>query len=406
MNKTRTTTGDRAGLTLAIAAAISVAPAARCQGDRPPSAIPERLWVDVEKGRDRNPGTERRPVRTLSAALALLPEPLTKSVVIELGAGEHPTTGGIGMPDNVLELMLRMRPSVEVTIVGPRGEGAGAVLAWQGGRAMVDARDGHWRLEGLQIGSMSLRQRRGVMVESPALVTLDGVAFRTRSQSDAGIYAHRGGRVELRGAIRLNEHLRDEAPEESFCGIIAVDHGSVEFVEREGASLELGNGSLSARYWGLIRLGCATAEITSWSDSNCLALANSARIDLHDTATTLRARKPNNTPIGPEHDGHILAEGARLIIEGENDCAITLQKASTLTCNDIELRGTFRKALWAMSGSMFVGRFIGDVSRVEARTGASVHIEKVSGTLHGPVEAHEGARVSLPDGTVVSGDGS
>lgn len=250
---------------------------------------------------------------------------------------------------------------------------------------------------------MSTAQRRGAAVAGPAHVTLKDVTFRTRSHSDAGIHVHRGGRVSLRGAIRLNEHLHDEAPAESFCGIVATDHGTVQFVERDGASLDLGNGSLSVSYWGCIRLGCATARITSWTDSNPLALSNSGRIDLHDTTTTLRARRRDNVPIGPEHDGHILAEGARIVLEGDNDCAIALQKASTLTCNDIELRGTFRKTLWAMSGSMFVGGFAGDVTQVEARTGASVHLEKVTGELRGPVIAAEGARVSLPDGTVAGG---
>lgn len=166
------------------------------------------------------------------------------------------------------------------------------------------------------------------MVQGPGEVTLKDVTFRTRSNSDAGIYAHRGGKVTLLVRIRLNEHLHDEAPDESFCGIIATDHGSVRFGERAGAVLEIGNGSLSASYWGAIRLGCERATITSWGrQSNNLAVNNSGRIDLHDTETTLRAKVPENTPIGPEHDGHILAEGAHIIIDGTNDCAISLQKA-------------------------------------------------------------------------------
>jgi hypothetical protein len=390
---------------LAVLIAIAAGSAGVAANPARPPQEPDRLWVDAERGRDQNPGTHARPLRTLSAALARLTEPLAESVKIELSGDSHPTTGGHGMPHDVLELMLRMRPGVEVRIVGQRAaDGALPVLAWEGGRAMVDVRDGHWRLENLQVGSFSQRQRTGVMVEGPALVTLADVTIRTRSHSDAGILAHRLGRVVLLGAIRLNEHLHDETEDDSFCGIIATDHGTVKFDQREGASLELGNGSLSASYYGVIRLGCATAKITSHGrQSNNLAVNQSGRIDLHGTTTTLRARVRKNTPIGPEHDGHILAEDAHIVIEGENDCAITLQKASTFTCNDIELRGTFRKTLWVMSGSMFVGRFLGDVTLVEAHTGGAVHLEAVAGQVLGPVIATSGGTISLPDGTVVRG---
>ncbi len=182
----------------------------------------------------------------------------------------------------------------------------------------------------------------------------------------------------------------------------ATARASSQFGARDGASLDIGNGSLSASYWGAIRLGCQRATITSWGrQSNNLAVNNSGRIDLHDTETTLRANVKENTPIGPEHDGHILAEGAHVIIEGSNDCAIALQKASTFTCNDIELRGTFRKSVWAMSGSLFVGRFLTDVTRLEAHTGAGIHIEAIAGKLLEEPTADTGAVVSLPGGRVV-----
>lgn len=152
--------------------------------------------------------------------------------------------------------------------------------------------------------------------------------------------------------------------------------------------MDIGNGSLSATYYGCISLGCETARITSWADqSNNLAINNSGRIDLHGTRVLLRARKKENTPIGLEDDGHILGEGARVTIEGANNMAIALQKASTFTCNDIELRGQFDSCLWASSGSMFVGRFLTDVGRVEATTGAGVHIEKINGRFLGPAVA-------------------
>ena len=364
---------------------------------------PTRLFVDAERGKDTHPGSERRPLRSLSAALELLPEPLASTVTIEV-RGVHRTTGGRRMDEGVLALAHRMRPGCEVRIVGRRDEGGEPpVLAWEGDGAMIDAREGTWRLESLCLGTFSTKQRRGLEVAGPATVTCKDLSVRTRSNSDAGILARRGGLVLLRGAIRLNADLFDEAPDESFCGIVATEHGIVRFEEREGASLEIGNGSLSASLYGIVELGCASARITSWGrQSNNLAVNDSGRIDLRNTPTTLCARRRENTPIGPEHDGHILAEDAHIRIVGENDCAITLQKASTFTCNDIELAGSFRKTLWAMSGSMFVGRFLTDVTQVEAHTGASVHIEGIAGQCRGPVIATSAGVVSLPDRVVTA----
>jgi hypothetical protein len=300
--------------------------------------------------------------------------------------------------------MRRMRPGVRVSIVGQTNRsGELPKMAWEGGAAMVDVREGVWWLENTQIGTGTKRQRRGVMVAGPGCVTLKNVTFRTRSLSDAAIYAQRGGLVELRGAIKLNEHLHERAEEETFAGIIATDHGIVRFAERDGASLEIGNGSLSASYYGVIGLGCKTARITSWGEqSNCLAVNNSGRIDLHNTTTRLCARQKQNTPIGLEHDGHVLAEGAHIIIEGTNDTAIYLQKSCTLTCNDIEIRGNCPNTLTASSGSMFVGRFKSDVAGITATTSATINIEAADGKIAGPLSATRGGIISLPDGKIVS----
>ena len=78
--------------------------------------------------------------------------------------------------------------------------------------------------------------------------------------------------------------------------------------------------------------------------------------------------------------------------------AIALQKASTLTCNDIELRGTFGKSLWASSGSMFVGRFRTDVSDISADTSAQINIEALDGKIRGEVTATAIAAVSFAAG--------
>ena len=129
---------------------------------------------------------------------------------------------------------------------------------------------------------------------------------------------------------------------------------------------------------------------------------SSGRIDVLGTEVTLIAKDPRNTPIGLEHDGHVLAEDAVIHIRGENHSAIALQKASTFTCNDIDLEGTFGHALWASSGSMFAGCFLGDVSRLEASTGAQILVEKIGGKLTGSAEARTGGLVALPDRVVRS----
>jgi hypothetical protein len=366
---------------------------------------PTSLWVDGQRGRANGRGTQEQPCQSVSQAISMLPEVLTRSVTIQVAAGVYPTTGGQDMPANRLELMRRMRPGVIVRIIGLAGkDGLPPRLSWEGAAAMVHVSEGEWSLENVQVGSGSKRQGRGVMVTGPGRVTLNNVTFRTCSLSDAAIYAERGGEVVLLGAIRLNEHLHDKAEEQTFAGIIATHHGSVRFAENRGASLDIGNGSLSASYYGCIELGCATARITSWGEqSNTLAINNSGRIDLHNTTTTLCAKRKRNTPIGLEHDGHILAEGAHVVIEGENDMAIALQKASTLTCNDIELRGRFGRTLWASSGSMFVGRFLSDVTDIVADTAARINIERIDGNVRGAVTATRCATIALPD-RVVKGE--
>jgi hypothetical protein len=391
------------GAILATATAVAIVASAAEPGLRP--VVPATVYVNGAEGSDTAPGDQQRPLKSLSAAIALVPDPLDRSVTIEWTDGDCPTTGGRDMAPNRLELMRRMRPGVRVSIIGrPNKTGALPSLAWEGGEAMVDVREGDWWLENVQVGTGTKRQRRGVMATGPGQITLKNVTFRTRSLSDAGIYAHRGGAVLLRGAIKLNEDLHDKAEEETFAGIIATDHGLVRFAESEGASLDLGNGSLSASYYGVIRLGCKTARITSWGDqSNCLAVNNSGRIDLHDSTVRLCARQRRNTPVGLEHDGHVLAEGAHLIIEGTNDTAIALQKASTLTCNNIEIRGSCPTTLSASSGSMFVGRFATGIAALHATTSAAINIEEVRGAIGGPVTATHCGMISLPDRDVFSG---
>ena len=50
-----------------------------------------------------------------------------------------------------------------------------------------------------------------------------------------------------------------------------------------------------------------------------------------------------------------------------------------------------------------MGRFLGDVTALRARTGAQIHIEALAGEVTGTVEARSGGLISLPD-RVVRGD--
>lgn len=361
---------------------------------------PIELRVDPAQGSDKNKGDARHPMKSIAAAVALVPDPVTQPVTIVLAGGVYDTTGGCEMPERTLQLMRRTRPGVVVRFVAADAK-TPVVLGWPGSE-MVLVTEGSWAFEGLQIGAFTKDQRRGITVTGPARVELRSVTFRLRSNSDAAIWARNGGVAMLRGRIAINEHLHEKAEDETFSGVLATEHGIVEFASRDGSALDLGNGSLSVRTYGIIRLGCERARITCWTQSNNLGANSSGRIDLLGTPVTLCARQRNNTPIGLEHDGHVLAEDAKITIAGANDSAIALQKASTFTCNDILLDGDFEHAIWASSGSMFVGRFLCDIGKVESSTGAGIHIEKVTGKVIGPVTARSGGVVSLPDRVVRS----
>jgi hypothetical protein len=242
----------------------------------------------------------------------------------------------------------------------------------------------------VQVGSRQRGQREGVRVTGPASIELRSVRIRTASQSAPGVHSTRGGLVELYGDIELNEDLHDNAGDgESFCGILADYNGVVRFRQREKASLSIGNGSLSASYYGVIELGCAVATITSWHEqANVIAVNNSGRVDFHSTKATLAARNPRNTPIGLEDDGHVLAEGAPITIRGfDNGNAIVCQKDSSFYCNDVTFDGPFRSALLASSGSTLLLGVIGDLPGGDATTGARIVLEKCTGKRIRPVNA-------------------
>jgi len=364
----------------------------------------QRLFVDPERGRDDGEGTREKPLRTLSAALARIPEPLSEEVTLELAPGRHDTTGGVDMPASSLRLEKRMRLGGRIRIESAP-DGDPARLTWKGERRTIEASQGRWVLERLVVGSFEPDQIRGLYAHGPVEVSVRDTSFELRSRSDAALWAERGARIALTGAIRVNDRdlgapQGQPAPEDSYSGLVATDGGVIEFEDGSQSSLVLGNGSLRASYWGSIRLGCRTAELTCHTRSNVLSIGNSGRIDLRNTRTTLTAVDPRNTPVGLEHDGHVLGEDAELHLRGACEAAIALQKASTLTCNDVYLEGEFSTALWASSGSMFVGRFRTDVGRLQARTGAQIHVEALDGELLGPAEVSGGGLISLPDRVV------
>ena len=374
----------------------------------PASAESLDLYVDATRGKDAASGKEGAPLKTIGAAIERLPRVIGQEVTIHLAPGRYAITGGKGRDAKRLELNRPMREGVRVKIKGARGSAGseGVVLDWanRSSRFMIVVTRGHWALENVQLGTRKATQRHGISVAGPALLEVRDVRIRTRSFSGPGLHAHHGGRIHLYGTIELNEDLHeDRGEEESFCGIVAEYFGTVRFRQRKGASLSMGNGNLDVRTYGIIELGCERARITSWGEqSNVIAVNDSGRIGFRNTTTTICAQNPRNTPIGLEHDGHVMAEGARIIILGrDNHSAIVLQKASSFFCNDVEIRGRVRQALTAYSGSTLLVGVLGDLGGVRATTGSRIIVEKCTGSLVGPVTADKMGQVLLPDGKVV-----
>lgn len=383
---------NRIAFCLVLAAAVAGTSIAH-QDPAPPSD----LHVDPEKGHDANPGTPDRPLKTIGGAVAKLPGELRLSVTVHLKNGTYGESGR-EQPPGWLVLDRAMWPEVAVTFEGPTA----AVLDWEGGDCLVLATRGRWAFRGVQLGTGRKRQRNGFAAEGPALLELRDVRVRTSSFEGAGILARRGGRVHLTGRIGLNEEFHDKAPDESFCSILAEDNGVVRFTERDGASLSMGNGALRARYYGVIRLGCESARITSWTMSNAATIGNSGRIDFQGTATVLKATNPRNAPIGPEDDGHLMAEDTHLVLEGcDNDWAVMLQKSSSFFATKLELKGKFRNGIHVGSGSVFAGSVRGELGALRAVSGGHLTLQEGSTRPKGSATVAEGGTITLPGGQVI-----
>lgn len=361
------------------------------------------LFVDPRSGSDRGEGTRGAPLASIGEALRRLPRVVTTAVTIELAPGRY---GSWGEDGATLELEHPMRVGGRVRITGKDSRpdahaSEGVVLDWETPGFLVSASRGEWVLDSLQIGRNRSGQTRGVDVSGSALVELRDVRIRTGSVLGPGIRARHGGRIHLAGEILLNEHLRYASPlPDTFASITAQYGGLIRFIQREGASLTLGNGNLDARYYGIIELGCEQAAVTSWSERwNTIAVNNSGRIDLHGSTLRVAAPDPRNTPIGLEGDGHVLAEGAHIVIEANgNKNGIVLQKASSLFADDVKIEGRLERSLIAMSGSHLHVRVQGDLEEIVADTGATIVVQKLDGRLIGPVRERAAGRVVLPAG--------
>lgn len=347
------------------------------------------LYVHPDSGKDDNPGTKDKPFQTVGAAVEHVPLIVASQVSIHLAAGEYKKKGGQGDPSGALVLERQMRrdgergAEVGIRLLGEdsrfeRQAKPGEVILDFSGSPLVQVFGGVWHLENLQIGNRTSKSsQEGIeVIGTASLVHLKDLRIRTRSQSGAGMRAFRGGEIDLYGSIELNEDLHDKAPEASFCRMEAGQNGTIRCRDPKG-SLSVGNGSLSTGYYGVIELGCKTAAITSWTSANCLAINNSGRIDLHGTETTLCSKIPNGTVIGPEDDGHILAEGARIILKTQpgSISRVTLQKASMLMGGTFVVEGPSAAGFSTMSGSRLICAARGKVADVGADTGSYILLD-------------------------------
>jgi len=121
---------------------------------------------------------------------------------------------------------------------------------------------------------------------SNALGVFDGAKFSNVTQVTSGT-----GNSLVLDSLVIEAGTPDPAYDTDGNGVkdsdFRVNGGVIEFEDGSRSSLVLGNGSLRASYWGSIRLGCRSAELTCHTRSNVLSIANSGRIDLRNTRTTL-----------------------------------------------------------------------------------------------------------------------
>jgi len=127
--------------------------------------VPSELYVDPQKGRDNEPsaGSFEKPFRSISAAIAVIPEEVRTPITIHLLPGRYDTTGGHGMPDNHLVLRRRTASGCYIQLKGAGGGKVNArpvLLDWISA-PMVTVCEGRWRIGHIQLGTRNKKQRQG-----------------------------------------------------------------------------------------------------------------------------------------------------------------------------------------------------------------------------------------------------
>ena len=311
------------------------------------------------------------------------------------------------MASSTLELNRQTKHRTKVRIVGEPS----AVFDWEHGGALylVAVTQGHWTIENIQVGTRTGIQWRGIAAIGAGEIDLIDVRLHVGTPSASGLIATRGGQINLSGTIEINEDLHYGGSDQDFARISASYNGSVKFIGSYGTgTLDMGNGSLSASYFGTIELGFGTANITSHTSNNNIAINNSGRVDLHGTPTTLTATHLNNTPVGLEDDGHMLVEGATITINKKpGQHAIILQKSSTMlgggnVVNIVREASDSGLDIWAMSGSILGTGVSGELRSTYAMTAGEIIIESIdnNANLIGPFSTNKFGRIALPDGRI------
>ncbi|MCX6872216.1 MAG: hypothetical protein NTW21_00170 [Verrucomicrobia bacterium] len=356
-----------------------------------------RIYVHPGSGKDSHKGLQANaPKRTIDAALKSIPAgALRDGYEILLAEGNYAATGGQGIAgsQNYLERpMSEFGKDFQITFRGMRPDFSApaaidkVVLDFASSAVLVMVKGGRYALQDLQIGNQSRHGQTQLGVSALGFdseVTLRNVRIRTTSQTAGSIDAEDGAVINLAGTVEINEDLHsapDGAGENTFAGISASYSAIIRTIEK-GTRISIGNGTFSVGYYGTVQVQDSEAIITSWTTSNCFAANNSGHIDVSRSTVTLKQRISRNTQIGPEDDGHIIADGAVINLANDDfSNTICLQKGSTLKGGTVRVTDRGKGIVYAMSGSRLAATLEGDWKTLNATTGARLMIAPMSPT--------------------------
>jgi hypothetical protein len=367
------------------------------------------IYVHPSDGKDSHNGLRpNAPKRSIQSALSSIPEgALRESYEILLAEGTYTGTGGEGIAAAQIYLersMSEFGRDFQITIRGMRSDFSApaaigkVVLDFESSAALIMVKGGRYSLQDIQIGNRSRYGQTQIGVCAIGFdseVTMRNVRIRTTSQSAGSIDAEDGAVINLAGTIEINEDLHkapDGSGDNTFSGISASYSAIIRTVER-GTKISIGNGNFSVSYYGTVQVQDSEASITSWTVSNCFAANNSGLIDISRSAVTLKKRERRNVLIGPEDDGHIIADGATISLandEFENN--IYLQKGSTLKGGIVRVTGRAKGIIHASSGSRMAATLEGVWESINVTTGARIMLAPmtpaptVGSTYSGSVE--------------------